>query len=161
MCDTTMFGPMKKKHEQFYSQWRLHNPTKTMNDVEFVKILKQINDAVIKKESIINGWRATGLQPFNFNNLNTTGLLTKSSGHVYDFKGDYVDSPELNCAIDVSHRQPNVRVLSDIVVDPSSELYVHNVQSAIATSKRYASSGKFTIIFFPQSLLACDLWTFL
>lgn len=36
MCDTTMFSPMKQKHAQLYSQWRLKNPTKTMNDVEFI-----------------------------------------------------------------------------------------------------------------------------
>lgn len=69
MCDTTMFSPMKQKHAQLYSQWRLKYPNKTMNDIQFVKILKQINGEVIKKESIINGWRSTGLQPFNFNNL--------------------------------------------------------------------------------------------
>lgn len=120
MCDTTMFSPMKEKHTQLYSQWRLKNPTKTMNDVEFVKLLKQINDAVIKKQSIINGWRATGLQPFNFNNLNTDGLLTKASNRVYDFKGDYTDPPNLNAA-DAENREINV--ISDVVVDPTSDLY--------------------------------------
>lgn len=121
MCDTTMFSPMKQKHAQLYSQWRLKNPTKTMNDVEFVKILKQINDAVIKKESIINGWRSTGLQPFNFNNLNADGLLTKSSNRVYDFKGDYIDPPKLNTAdADNSYQ---INVISNDLVHTSSELY--------------------------------------
>lgn len=90
MCDTAMFRPEMRGHTQVYFQWRKNNPLKTMNDVEFVKILKQINDTVIKKQTIINGLRATGLQPFNFNNLNTDGLLTKSSNRVYDFKGDCI-----------------------------------------------------------------------
>lgn len=122
MCDTTMFSPMKQKHAQLYSQWRLKNPTTAMNDVEFVKLLKQINDAVIKEESIINGWRATGLQPFNFNNLKVDGLLTKSSNRVYDFKGDFTEPPILNTA-DVGNRQINV--MSNVVVHPSSELYMN------------------------------------
>lgn len=120
MCDTTMFSPMKAKHAQLYSQWRLKNPTKTMNDVEFVKLLKQINDAVIKKESIINGWRATGLQPFNFNSLNTNGLLAKASNRVYDFKGDYTDPPNTADADAESHK---INVISNVEVDPSSDLY--------------------------------------
>lgn len=125
MCDTTMFGPMKQKHAQLYSQWRLQNPSKTMNDVEFVKILKQINDAVIKKESIINGWRATGLQPFNFNNLNTDGLLSKSSDHIYDFKGDYI-SPQTSLTTE-NIMQPKINVLSNVLLNSSSEHYMeHN-----------------------------------
>lgn len=123
MCDTTMFSPMKQKHAQLYSQWRLKNPTNTMNDVEFVKILKQINDAVIKKESIVNGWRATGLQPFNFNNLNTAGLMSKSSDRVYDFKGFCIDHPPKlsQPTIDAS----KVTVLSDVILDPTSENYIN------------------------------------
>lgn len=95
MCDTTMFKPMKEKHSQLYSQWRLKNPTKIMNDVEFVKLLKEINDQVIRKEMIINGWRATGLQPFDFNNLNVASLPAKSPDFIYNFKGDIVHRPEI------------------------------------------------------------------
>lgn len=141
MCDTTMFSPMKQTHAQLYSQWRLNNPTKTMNDVEFVKILKQINDAVIKKESIINGWRATGLQPFNFNNLNTDGLLTKSSNQnrIYDFKGDYTEPPELNTE---NAGSPQINVISNVVVSPSSELYMKRdvLQNMIHLTKTSAAA---------------------
>lgn len=125
MCDTTMFSPMNTKHEQMYSQWRLKNPMKTMNDVEFVKILKQINDAVIKKESIINGWCATGLQPFNFNNLKTDSLLSKSSDRIYDFKGDYIDPPGIDSTENDIVKHPKVNVLSNIVLEPSFEFYMH------------------------------------
>lgn len=125
MCDTTMFSPMKTKHEQLYSQWRFKNPTKTINDVEFVKLLKQINDAVIKKETIINGWRATGLQPFNFNNLNTDSLLSKSPDRIFDFKGAYIDSTEKTIDLNDTVSQLNVNMFSDEALEPSSEFYAH------------------------------------
>lgn len=142
MCDTTMFSPMKQKHEQLYSQWRLRNPTKTMNDVEFVKILKQINDAVIKKESIINGWRATGLQPFDFNSLNTDGLLSKSSNRIYDFKG-YCINPPSESTFDTTSNQPNVKVLSDVALDPSSEHYIgYDELATLIHAGADASTGK-------------------
>lgn len=148
MCDTTMFGPMKQRHAHHYSQWRLNNPTKTMNDAEFVKLLKKINDDVVKKNTIVNGWRATGLQPFNFNNLNTDGLLTKSSGRMYDFKGDYVEPPVSNRAHNVSDIQPKANVINNIVPDVSSEFFLSqeetcSISNVADTSKDNPSSGEF------------------
>ncbi|KAJ6639201.1 hypothetical protein Bhyg_11943 [Pseudolycoriella hygida] len=132
MCDTTMFSPMKHKHTQLYSQWRLKNPTKTMNDAEFVKILKQINDAVIKKDSIINGWRATGLQPFNFNNLNTDGLLSKSSDRTYDFKGYCLDSTSESME-NTTVYQTKVDGLSSTILNPSFEHYITHEELSTVT----------------------------
>lgn len=96
-----------------------------MNDVEFVKLLKQINDAVIKKETIINGWRATGLQPFNFNNLNTDSLLSKSPDRIFDFKGAYIDSTEKTIDLNDTVSQLKVNVFSDEALEASSEFYAH------------------------------------
>lgn len=135
MCDTTMFSPMKQKHAQLYSQWRLKNPTKTMT-----MILKEINDAVIKKESMINGWRATGLQPFNFNNLNTDGLLSKSADHIYDFKGYCIDPPSESIE-NTTLNQSKVKVLSDIVI-PSEHHLKYNEFSTINYSGADISIGK-------------------
>lgn len=112
-----------------------------MNDVEFVKILKQINDEVIKKESIVNGWRSTGLQPFNFNNLNTDGLLNKSVNHNYDFKGYCIDPPS-DSTENTSLNQPKVNVVSDVILDPSSEHYV-NVEQ-LSSTKYTGAIGKRT-----------------
>lgn len=91
MCDTTMFIPMKVKHIKLYQQWRAEYPDRTSNEVEFVKLMKVFNDEVIRKESIINGWRATGLQPFNFSNLKCEDLLSKSPDVLYDFKEEHIN----------------------------------------------------------------------
>jgi hypothetical protein len=74
MCDVAMFGPLKTKYLQLYQEWKTDNPTKLFNEIEFVKLIKRVNDKVIKKDSIINGWRTTGLQPFNFDNSNLDRL---------------------------------------------------------------------------------------
>lgn len=139
MCDTAMFSPMKQRHTQLYSQWRLKYPTKTMNDVEFVKMLKQINDEVIKKESIVNGWRSTGLQPFDFNNLNTAGLLSKSQDRIYDFKGDCV--PETRAI-----SKPKLNVISDILLDPSSDYFMHGDELADLIYLEKPSESEATIV---------------
>lgn len=66
-----------------------------MNDVEFIKLLKETNDQVIRKEMIINGLQATGLKPFNLINLNCDSLLRKSPEYIFDFKGDILNLTEI------------------------------------------------------------------
>lgn len=119
MCDTTMFAPLKQKQIQVYSQWRLKYPEKTMNEVEFVKILKQVNDEVITEEMIINGWRATGLQPFDFNNLNVESLPAKSPDYVYYFKGDILNLPQYETSIQAT---TNLRILQSNQSNCNAEL---------------------------------------
>lgn len=50
----------------------------------FIKVLKTTNDAVLRPETILNGWRATGLQPFKFENVNLDILLTNESSQVIE-----------------------------------------------------------------------------
>lgn len=120
MCDTTMFRPMKIKHIhiQLYQQWRVKNPTKTSDEVVLVKLLKEVHDTVIRKESIINGWRATGLHPFNFNNLNCDSLVSKSPDFLYDFKGDHINPST------ATTQNPRINVDSCVVLDSTSEFYI-------------------------------------
>lgn len=127
MCDTTIFAPLKAKHSELYQQRRTNYPGRTMNDVEFVKTLKQVNDAVIREEIIINRWRrrATGLQPFNFNNLNANDLVSKSLDRLYDFKGDHIDP------LSVDNQQ--VDVLSYVEPDPTSKLCIQQAIPNAAT----------------------------
>jgi DDE superfamily endonuclease len=75
VCDVAMFSPIKQKYTTLHQGWKLENPEMMFNEVEFVKILKRVNDEAIKKESIVNGWRATGLQPFNFDNVKLDRLI--------------------------------------------------------------------------------------
>lgn len=79
VLDVAVFGPLKAAYTELYQKWKCDNPDKMFNEVEFVKLLKQTNDAVIKEDTIVNGWRSTGLQPFDFKNMDTT-RLTKTPG---------------------------------------------------------------------------------
>lgn len=124
MCDTTMFRPMKLKHIELYQQWRRLNPTKTSDETVLVKLLKVVNDSVITKESIINGWRATGLQPFNFNNLNCDDLVSKSPDYLYDFKGDHINSSTVETTCNPTIQKPRINVHSCVVLDSTSEFYI-------------------------------------
>lgn len=76
VLDVAVFGPLKAKYCDLFQKWKCDNPGQTFNEVEFVKLLKQTNDAVINVDTIVNGWRSTGLQPFCFENVKTNRLLT-------------------------------------------------------------------------------------
>lgn len=65
MCDVGMFSPGKKDWTTAVQRWQIDTNNLELDEVAFVKILKKVNDKFIKKQSIINGFRVTGIQPFN------------------------------------------------------------------------------------------------
>lgn len=79
VLDVAIFGPLKLKYSEFYEEWKLLHPNDNFTELEFIKVLKATNDCVLRRESIINGWRSTGLQPFEFANVNFDILLTQPS----------------------------------------------------------------------------------
>lgn len=79
VLDIAVFGPLKKKYSDYYEDWKEIHPTENFTELEFIKVLKATNDGIIKSTTIVNGWRATGLQPFNFDNIDLTKLVNKSS----------------------------------------------------------------------------------
>lgn len=69
MCDVAMYGAGKKHYIREVQRWKIETKNAELDEVSFVKILKKVNDQFIKKESIINGFRVTGIQPFNVENV--------------------------------------------------------------------------------------------
>lgn len=69
MCDVAMFGALKKTWIREAQKWKNQNSDAELDEIEFVKILKTVNDTAIKKDSIINGFRVTGIHPFNVENV--------------------------------------------------------------------------------------------
>lgn len=65
MCDTSIFGPVKRKWSEVVQTWKSETGNREVDEVVFVKLLKQLNDAVIKKESIIKGFASTGIYPLD------------------------------------------------------------------------------------------------
>lgn len=75
MRDVAMFGAGKKHWIREVQRWKLETKNAELDEVSFVKILKKVNDQFITKESIINGFRVTGIQPFNVENVFLIGVL--------------------------------------------------------------------------------------
>ena len=68
MCDVGMFSSAKNSWKKAVNQWRNDN-SGILNETELIKLLKKVNDEFIKPESIKNGFRATGIHPFNVENV--------------------------------------------------------------------------------------------
>lgn len=80
MLAVAVFEPLKRKYDENYMKWKKLNVGEPFNEKEFIKLLKLSRDEVLsRKETIIDGWRATGLQPFNFDNLDVSHLPTQAS----------------------------------------------------------------------------------
>lgn len=76
VLDIGIFGPLKMKYSDLYEDWKVLHPNNNFTELEFIKVLKATNDVVLKSETIINVWRASGLQPFDFGNVNLDILIT-------------------------------------------------------------------------------------
>ena len=69
MCDVSMFSAAKSSWKKIINNWRSEEGNKILNEVEVVKLLAKVNNEFIKRESILNGFRATGIHPFNVENV--------------------------------------------------------------------------------------------
>lgn len=64
VLDVAVFHPLKQKYIDLYQLWKKANETLPFNEFQFIKLLKLATDDVLqRKTTILNGWRATGLQP--------------------------------------------------------------------------------------------------
>ena len=71
-ADVSVFKPVKVGWQKAVQNWRKANINKKMNKLSFTPILKTVVDSCIKKESIVNGFRACGLFSFDPNAIDYT-----------------------------------------------------------------------------------------
>lgn len=81
-CDVAVFKPVKTLWKNSVLQWRRENPNEILNKEKFAPILKIVVDS-INPLSIINGFRATGLYPFNFSAVDVSKCLGKRFENKY------------------------------------------------------------------------------
>lgn len=81
VCDVAVFGALKTNYYALHQDWKNNNRNKLIlfDEIEFVKVLKKANDITLTPELIMNGWRATGLQPFNFENIKKDRIMSSST----------------------------------------------------------------------------------
>ena len=80
MCDVAMFGPTKSGWKKEVHNFSQAIPKQELNEISFIGVLKKVIDRVITEEKIINGFRVTGMVPFNINNVD----LSKCIGDNFD-----------------------------------------------------------------------------
>lgn len=158
VCDTAIFGPMKSVYRQQYQFWKSENPEKIFNEVEFVKLLKRVNDAVIKKETIINGWRSTGLQPFNVENVKFERIIAPKSKKVNSAESELKCTSSGESSTHVSSSSPSVsgtfqsqndkiNILSDVQLVPSLNTSIPDQDEEFRSFDEDFNQGKYLFPF--------------
>lgn len=97
VLDIGIFAPLKTKYEELYAIWGDMNPTENFTELEFIKVLKATNDATLQPATIINGWRASGLQPFNFENVNLHQLVTNVNVNLSSEENEHFPTQAKEC----------------------------------------------------------------
>lgn len=94
MCDVSMFGPAKQTFTKEVQKWKSASGNRDLDEIQFVKILKRVNDLVMLPEKIINGFKATGIYPLNVENVHLErcigGKSSSSSAEVPEINIDQV-----------------------------------------------------------------------
>lgn len=136
VLDVGIFGPLKIKYSELFEDWKLLHQTEKFTEMEFIKVLKATNDAVLRSETIINGWRATGLQFFEFANVNRSILLHQSPPDQVDISSQHCDPiiiipfDDLDFETFDTENQNSSQLLSETVAE-NQVLYEFDVDNQI------------------------------
>lgn len=76
--DVAVFGPLKCKWKKIVKQWRIENDTE-ISKFDIPLALSRIIHNPEMKKNIESGFRATGLYPFNSNNVDYTKIIVRTN----------------------------------------------------------------------------------
>lgn len=110
MADVSVFGPSKTAWKKEILAWERENHDQMLDEVQFIPLLKKMMDKAMTKENIISGFRATGIYPFNVEQVNFNKCLGFVSNPIIN--GKYQPMPKI-----IIHRHEVKKPGSDQFVD--------------------------------------------
>ena len=78
-ADVAIFKPLKNEWKRAVEAWRLKNQGCALNILHFGPVLCKAIEKGIQKPSIINGFRACGLHPFDANAVDYSKCIAKTA----------------------------------------------------------------------------------
>ncbi|XP_065078976.1 uncharacterized protein LOC135701956 [Ochlerotatus camptorhynchus] len=86
-ADVAIFGPLKSSWGKVVDLWRSNHPTERMSLATFGQLLQEAMNKALKQSTIMNGFSACGLYPFNPDAINYSKCIGKSSdANPYDLE---------------------------------------------------------------------------
>jgi hypothetical protein len=76
-ADVSAFRPLKQAWKESVLKWRRENPLAALTKTDFVPVLKEAVVNGIKPSTVINGFRTTGLCPWNCDAINFNKCLAR------------------------------------------------------------------------------------
>lgn len=77
-ADVAAFKPLKDGWRKGVLRWRREHPTEALTKEKFAPILKLVIDTCLKKETIVHGFKACGLFPWNSDAIDYSKCLGQS-----------------------------------------------------------------------------------
>jgi hypothetical protein len=81
-ADVAAFRPVKSKWKDAVLSWRTQNPIKALTKVDFAPVLEDMFKNIDLEPSVKNGFRATGLYPWNANAVDFSKCTAKNGPKV-------------------------------------------------------------------------------
>lgn len=76
-ADVAVFRPLKNSWARVIDEMQSENPTESVTMLNFGKLLQKANTIALKESTIVNGFRACGLFPFNPNVVDYSKCLAR------------------------------------------------------------------------------------
>ncbi|XP_072389546.1 uncharacterized protein [Diabrotica undecimpunctata] len=93
-CDVYIFRPLKEAWRQSVREYEEQHPGGVVNKVVFASILEQAIKKSCKTETVVNGFKACGLFPFNADAIDYTKCLGKEVNSDSDANNSNQDSED-------------------------------------------------------------------
>lgn len=124
-CDVSVFRPLKEAWRRAVRQWDEEHPEEVLNKVTFAPVLEKALKSSIKPETLVNGFRACGLCPFNPNAIDYSKCLgsnitTKDHGEIPLLASTVIDY-ETFAKIVGEERISQFKVLNDQIPNAESD----------------------------------------
>nr|CAH7736048.1 unnamed protein product [Callosobruchus chinensis] len=78
-CDVAVFRPIKMGWKKAVREFNEQNPGEIVNKISFAPLLENVVNNIVKAETLINGFRACGLFPFNPDSVDYSKCLGKEN----------------------------------------------------------------------------------
>lgn len=100
--DVSVFSPLKRQWINFVHDWRVKNNYERLKREDFAPLLKECLDNSLKTNTVPNGFRKTGLYPFNPDEIEYSKLVSSTELSENSEKSRKVDTvSSSNCDINL------------------------------------------------------------
>ncbi|KAG5675309.1 hypothetical protein PVAND_005220 [Polypedilum vanderplanki] len=136
-CDTSIFGPLKKSWKKEVSNYKHEMQKNNLDQCDFIRILSKSMDKVLIQETIRNGFKGSGLYPFDNNNVHCERIIGSSPDYTTQNNSEFVAASAFTHKTD----HDNFAYLNNATPSYHEDAFLDNYQNITNTDMSISSNN--------------------